>query len=150
MTDYYTTQLEDGFVYQDFISEQLGINCFRSRWYQDKRGENALGIEIKLDKKFRQTGNLYIETEEKTNANNQNWVVSGIMRNDGSVLFLIGDYECAYLIPKRTLLTLRKQCREVETETSKGFLLPVSECEKWCLKQFKFDNWRRPSIGNTP
>jgi hypothetical protein len=66
---YYREQLLEGIEFQDFIAEQLHLQGvvlqnFSSKKYQLRR-ENLLGLEIKFDKKYEKTGNLYIETAEK-------------------------------------------------------------------------------------
>lgn len=44
------------------------------------RGESAMGLEVKLDKRSARTGNLYIETEEKSNPGNHEFVDSGLKK----------------------------------------------------------------------
>lgn len=66
---YYVKKLEEGLEFQDVATTALYqrgivVVAYSSRRWQDKLGENMLGAEIKRDGKFRQTGNLYIETAE--------------------------------------------------------------------------------------
>lgn len=155
MTEYYKNKLQEGLEYQDFISDELrreGINIgvYASRKYQIERGESAAGIEIKLDKNFRKTGNLYIEVAEKSNANIKDYTASGIMRCDNSWGYLIGDYCEAFLLSVNQIRAIccwpaEKQSgysiRQVEIPTSKGLLIPVVfiVARNFCIKHFIFN-----------
>lgn len=141
MTPYYKQMLEKGQHYQDFVVEQLykiglPIISYSSKEFQSLIGENKAGIEIKLDQNFRKTNNFYIEYEEKSNENNLNFIKSGILRNDNTWLYLIGDYETIYIFSKKQLILLLNSdtLKKVETKTSKGILLPISLSEKYCIK----------------
>ena len=76
MNDRYTTDLQRGLEYQDFVFDQLRmidgmpifLGAYSSVKYQCGKGESPSGLEIKYDAKFRQTGNLFIETAEKSYA----------------------------------------------------------------------------------
>jgi len=139
---YYNEKLEQALIFQDFVMEKLheqGITImnYGSKKYQHEKGENLAGIEIKNDTKFTETGNLYIETEEKANPLNKNYIKSGIYRNDNTWLYIIGDFDLFFIFGKNILILLHKsdKYRPVTTPTSKGFLLPICESEKYCLKK---------------
>lgn len=134
MTPYYREKLKQGLHYQDFVVEELykiglPIISYSSKEYQNMIGENKAGIEIKNDMNFRKTGNFYIEIAEKSNAENRNFVDSGIYRKDNTWLYLIGDEIEIFIFGKNQLEYLHKKgkYREVQISTSKGFLLPVIE-----------------------
>jgi len=95
--------------------------------YQYTKGESKSGVEIKLDRRFKDTGNLYIEYGEKR-PEAINFMPSGIERNDNSWLYCIGNYEILYILSKKWLKELREdtesELRHITTATSKGFLLP--------------------------
>lgn len=154
MTDLYAENMKKGLEYQDFIvhrlmREGLFIGIYTSRKYQFEYGESASGIEIKFDGKLQETGNLYFETAEKANASNLEYVSSGIMRQDNTWAYLIGDYHEAFLFSKKqlcNLLTISKEkqkslcMRFREIATSRGFTLPKEKAMEWlCLKHFIFD-----------
>ena len=137
MTAEYKEKLEQGTRYQDWVVEQLYNNglpiiSYSSKHYQYTVGENKAGLEIKLDTNWQKTKNLYIETAEKSNKENKNFIDSGIYRCDNTWLYLIGDYTKIFILAKNQLRHLHKQkrYREVQTETSRGFLLPVAEAER--------------------
>lgn len=144
----YASQLEAGQQYQDFIAEKLyheGIPLinFQSRSAQ-LRGENLLGLEIKFDNQFARTGNLYIETAEKSRAENREYVPSGIYRDDNSWLYGIGNYREFFLFSKRTLrelYELQKQNTEAckTIATSRGFVL--SRREAAAIAERLFGPW---------
>lgn len=98
MTELYKEMLEKGLEYQDFITDMLlseigiSLSTYSSKKYQYSVGENKQGIEIKFDDRYKETGNLYIEIKEKSNAINANYVDSGIYRSDNTWLYVIGDY----------------------------------------------------------
>lgn len=162
MTDYYKAQLEDAAQYQDFIADQLRksdpciiIQAYSSRRYQYDNGESACGIEIKHDKKYAETKRLYIETAEKSNGDIAEFTPSGIFRRDNTWLYLIGDYEVAFLFSKHQLQKIYaskeswKQRGIFETQakdpngkvTSKGFCYPAQKAIEngTVLRQFRFE-----------
>ncbi len=134
LDEYYTNKLEQGLTYQDFVADQLynvGIVVvpYMSTKYQKHKGESRNGIEIKFDDGMK-SGNVYIETQEKSNPSNRNFIPSGIYRDDNSWLYVIGNYELILIFGKRNLQILfeggRYQEIEIKRATSKGFLLPIS------------------------
>lgn len=63
-------ELEDTLIFQDFVTDKLyqigwSINAYSSKKYNIEKGESIAGIEIKHDKKMKETGNLYIEMYER-------------------------------------------------------------------------------------
>jgi len=146
MTGYYEKKLKEGLYYQDVVVEKLyemGIPLisYSSKEFQHMIGENKAGIEIKNDQKFRNTGNFYIEIAEKSNPNNEYFVKSGIYRDDNTWLYIIGDMEGIYIFSKKQLKLLyqSKKFKEVETDTSKGFLLPLKDSDSYILKQIAIE-----------
>lgn len=144
----YQSQLEDGQAYQDFVAERLyheGIVLvnLQSRSSQLKIGENLLGLEIKLDKQFEMTGNLYIEVAEKSHPNRVDYVQSGIYRADNTWLYAVGNYRELFLFSKRTLKNEYEFnrrgtnfCRQ--TQTSRGFLLSRRDSAELAERCFVF------------
>jgi len=138
--DIYAQRLENGNDYQDFICTKLCqygiiIQNYCSQKYQTM-GENRQGLEIKLDRKFRNTGNLYIEIAEKSDPENEYYAESGIYRDDNSRWYGIGDYQTFYWFFKKQLRQLweKRASFLVEfapTPTSQGFGFPVKETEFW-------------------
>ena len=145
--EYYKIQLKEGNEYQDYILHELINNgiCFvnySTKKYQKIFGENSAGIELKYDKKFRKTGNLYIEVAEKANPENINYIKSGIYRDDNSWLFLIGDYETYWLFSKKLLVQLIEagKYEYKKTPTSQGYLIPTVGADKYCAKKYNTFN----------
>lgn len=137
---YYHDKLQQGLEFQDVATAALyqrGIVVvgYASRRFQNERGENMLGAEIKRDGKFRQTGNLYIETAEKAHPDNPHYVPAGIRREDNSWLYVIGDEQTLFIFSTKYLRLLAGRYRSVETATSIGFLLPVADADKYCLRR---------------
>ena len=133
------TEIEETLQFQDFVTKALfyklgwSINVLASYKSNIEIGESLAGIEIKNDKKMAETGNLYIELEEK--AKNGKFVPSGINRNDNSMIWCIGDYNKLYIIVKKVLKFLcekyeRFNFKKVEKETSIGILIPVKFLEQ--------------------
>lgn len=150
--EYYKEKLEQGLEYQDFITELLmkelglSISTYSSKIYQYKKGENRQGVEIKHDDRYRQTGNLYIETHEKAHPDNPGYVISGILRDDNTWLYVIGDYSNVFIFAKKYLVKLFNDNRtdvfrivENNTKTSKGFLLSRKMAERYCIKYILID-----------
>jgi hypothetical protein len=139
--DYYKAQLEDAKVYQDFVVDAawsmlgLAIVQYGSKLYQTTIGESRSGVEIKHDKKYCRTGNLWIECAEKATQREGAYVTSGIYRNDNTWIYAIGDYDTIFFFQKTILRALHesKKFRQLEnnTRTSDGFLLPNKDAELW-------------------
>jgi len=137
---YYAEQLEEGEKFQDFLTNKLPrygikISNYSSREYQYEHGENKEGIEIKLDKKYKETGNLYIEVAEKSHPNNPVYVKSGIYKKNAQY-FITGDYHKIYMFSIKALRHINKSNKHktVKTDTSKGFLLPKEKAEYWAIR----------------
>lgn len=152
MTEAYKESLYKGKEYEDFVCDQLRrkhgiiIQIYSSKRYQAERGESAGGYEIKFDNMVSKTGNLYFEVAEKSDPNLSSYSPSGIMRQDNTWLYMIGNYECLWVFSKRQLKMLYKNrekwnahgIEEKQTPTSIGFIYPVKYAEKcMCLMRFK-------------
>ncbi|NLN33176.1 MAG: hypothetical protein GX159_06235 [Flavobacteriaceae bacterium] len=142
---YFKRQLQEAFLFENFIAEKikteygLDIEPFFSSQGQYELGENALGIEIKNDKLIKETGNIYIEFQEKSGEHLSNYTNSGILKQDNTRYFLMGDYSEFFILRKSDLLEVYREelnliakgiasVRGVEFKqisTSKGFILPV-------------------------
>lgn len=148
MNDYYKEKLKQGLYYQDFVIEELykvglPIISYSSKQYQHLVGENKAGLEIKNDSNYKTTGNIYIEVAEKPDASKKEYWASGIYRSDNTWLYLIGDTDRIFIFSKKQLVLIheRKKYREVSIPTSKGFLLPVADAEKfYALKIIECNN----------
>lgn len=141
---YYAKKLAQGLEFQDSVvdwlwNEGLVIASYSSKAYQHHKGENRLGCEIKRDGKFRETGNLYIETEEKSHPDRPYYVPSGIHRDDNSWLFAIGDERTLWIFSHTMLRGLAGRFRQVTKPTSKGYLLPISVADKYCDRKLERD-----------
>ena len=151
MTEYYKTQLAKGLEYQDFVMINLHkhgivLQNIQSRKYQLKT-ENLLGMEIKFDDKMKETGNLYFETYEKSDPDNEKYVESGILREDECWLFAIGNYEEIFIFSKNRLKKIWRifesgknilKARRVQISTSIGMIIPVDEALCVCEKRITF------------
>lgn len=129
-------ELEDILKYQDFVEGilydiGLPIGLYRSKKWNIEKGESRAGVEIKNDKRFAETGNLYFETYERRDKNGF-WVESGLNRDDNTIMIFIGDYDRGWLFSKNILKAIcQKDCfKRVETDTSKGVLIPIEYFEK--------------------
>lgn len=131
-------ELEETLIYQDFITMQLfqklgwSINQLASKKYNIEYGESLARIEIKNDKRMKETGNIYVELYESHYEGK--FVPSGINRDDNTLIWCIGDFDVAYLIVKKQLKFLcdhfqRFGFKKVQTETSIGVLIPTKFLE---------------------
>ena len=143
---YYNEKLKEGIEYQDFLTKvllKLGIvlNGYSSKKYQYSEGENLLGAEIKYQGKYKEYRSLVIETEEKAHPDNYKYVESGIKRFDNSWLFITGDYQTIYIFSIKQLRELSKlnKYKTYEKPTSKGFLLPIDDAEKYCIRKIEME-----------
>lgn len=140
------TVFEEALCFQDFVVDlllkELGlvVSNYTSRYYQFNYGENRQGIEIKLDTRILETGNVSIEVAEKSRADVSAWTDSGIMREDNSWLYVQGNYDIVFIFGKDFLrrLYLAKYKDKVwePKKTIRTFLLPIGIARKYALKVF--------------
>lgn len=141
---YYAKKLEEGLQFQDVVTRALYLRGivvvgYASRKFQNECGENMLGAEIKRDGNFRRTGNLYIETAEKANPDNSQYIPSGILRDDNSWLYVIGDEKTVWVFAATYLQRLLSRYHEVTTPTSIGRLMPLDEADKYAIRKLELD-----------
>ena len=137
----YKDKFQQALEFQDFVACQLMrrglmIVQFGSQAYQERWGESANGVEVKFDRLFRQTGNLYIETAERTSTS-KGFSPSGIYRADNTWLWVIGDYQTLFIFPKNVLQLVEKRFIPKITATSKGYVMPLGEAKKLAAKIIK-------------
>lgn len=145
--NYRKPMIELGLQYQDFIMERMHLigivlQPFCSKAAQ-RKGENLFGLEIKRDGKFRKTENLYIEVAEKARPRAGDYVPSGIFRSDNTWLYGIGDELTFFVFAKSTLRNafaarIKLGYAEKSTPTSKGFVIPVAEANRFLARKITF------------
>lgn len=137
-----TNTFEQGLEFQDFVIDvlcrELGlvVSNYSSRRWQFEAGENKQGIEIKLDNRMLETGNVSIEIGEKSRVSRNYYVPSGIMRDDNSWLYIQGNYELLFIFAKRILVQLYRAKRYpvYELPTIRKFHMPLADAEKYAAK----------------
>lgn len=148
-TQYYKDKLVEGQRYENFVmsrwpevypNRKLTI---RDSKYAQLEGETEEGVEIKYDGRMEDTGRVYIEMQEKTHIDNENYILSGIYRNDNSKLFLIGNMTQWFLFSKEKLVWLDRLdppflYRPKPTGTSIGFCIPIENAKHLCLDHKEF------------
>lgn len=140
------TVFQEALEFQDFVVNLLlqeiglAITNYSSKYYQFKFGENKQGIEIKLDKRILETGNVSIEVAEKSKASNLNFVSSGILREDNTWLYIQGNKDIVFIFGKEHLKRIyeKKYKNKVwqPKETIQTFLLPIETAKLIALKVF--------------
>jgi hypothetical protein len=149
--------LNVGQEFQDFIVEHfakelgISISIFQSKKYQYNVGESLQGVEIKYDARStgdctyyecNATGNVAIEIAEKTKASNKDFCASGIYRRDNTWLYVVGNYDCAWVFAKSTLILLHNSKTKIykinEMKTLRSMLLPIADADKFCAKKLIF------------
>ena len=136
----YQERLPIGQEFQDhcaalFLHElHIPLVNFQSKDWQFKIGENAQGFEIKYDQHFSNTKNFWIEVQQRVTLD-QSYYDAGIYQKDNAWMYCIGDYSVLYLFGKHFLQLLHQSSRfeiiENKLKTSRGFLLPRSEADKY-------------------
>lgn len=124
-------------VYLDALFGRHGVDLglYYGREQQYHMGETALGIEIKYDKRSAETGNYYIEYQERMRSSGS-WVNSGILKADNTRFYLLGTidkfviFERSWLLEYYTRLVQNHErlpdarlVQERTHHTSKGFIL---------------------------
>ena len=122
---------------QEFVNYWLGIiqrrMCLKLTPVDSENLQKAVlcdtqeGFEFKYDRKFKETGNFWIEIEEKRDPSQEKYVLSGILREDNAWMYCIGNYDELFFLPKRTLISLynsgKVKTMDNNEKTSRGFLI---------------------------
>lgn len=133
LTEDYKEKLAVGEAYERYIvgrlralAPSLVIVRIEGRRAQYRYGDTSIGLEIKLDRKFAETCNLYFETAEKTDPANREFVRSGVLRRDATTLYGIGNYREFFVFKKTvaSLYALDMSNRGKAIATSYGVLMP--------------------------
>ena len=140
--------LEKGLAFQDFVcivlaQRHIVLQNIGSKKFQIEVGENLQGFEIKLDRRCGDTGRLSIEVAEKSSRDVLWWTPSGIMREDNSILYIQGNYDCFWVFGKNWLRRwLEEKSPQVEdfNGTIRRFFLDnevadVGSVWKWCKEE---------------
>ena len=150
--EYRADKSQKGKEYEDFVCEYLAkqiglvITVFSSKKYQYNKGETLQGVEIKYDMRYGETGNLYIEVGEKAKPRNGCYFPSGILREDNTWLYIIGNYKEIFVFGKKHLKAVyesKRYYRLIEnngTETSTGFLLTKEQANRYCMAKYNIEN----------
>lgn len=127
-----------GEEFQDLVMMELRqkgifIQTFTSRKYQFGMGENPQGVEIKLDARCLETGQLSIEIAEKSGPALLQYTASGIYRSDNTWLYVQGNDQTFFAFQRNILCLLHKtkKYREHELSTIRKFYLPLSDAHKY-------------------
>jgi hypothetical protein len=145
---YREAKLKSGASYQDFIMVRLHLLGWVLQPYCSRegqlKGENLFGLEIKNDDRMSETGNVCIEVAEKARPRVGDYVPSGIFRKDNTWMYGIGNRLLFLVFAKSTLKTayarrVALRFKNYETQTSRGFLIPLSDAEKMCAQKILFD-----------
>ena len=131
MNDYYVLQRVRGEQYEAYVVEQLraeGVTIARhvGREAQLLLGDTTARMEIKFDRLFSATGNLFIEVAEKRRATDLIWIPSGINACASFVWYGIGDYQDFFVFSRGALEQEERVADRVLTiarGTSRGYLL---------------------------
>lgn len=134
--------------FQDFWMDQLAqqgifLGNFQSKQFNMRR-ENLLGMELKQDKNFAQTGNLAFETGAVCQGK---MLDSGVMKEDLNWLYAVGDYRELFVFGKNYLRRLYGHylthgakspfiSREVNNGDTHFFLIPGAKARMIAEKIF--------------
>lgn len=150
MTPQYKANFEKGGEYVQFVIgmwpqvyPERKLTLMEGKANQLK-GETKERIEIKFDDIMARTKRVYIETDEKSNELNSQYVRSGIYRSDNTTMYLVGDYERWFLFSKQKLQWLDKLnppflYRPEPTPTSIGFCIPIKNAVLLALDSQEFE-----------
>jgi hypothetical protein len=145
---------EIGNEFQDFVCIELAkegiiLQNINSKKFQYEKGENLQGFEIKYDSRSTgcntdkpPTNRISIEIAEKTDANNESFVDSGIYRGDNSWLYIIGNYMNFWIFGIEHLRAMHRtgKYQEREMPTIRSFYIPLEDADKYCIKKYVFEH----------
>ena len=128
-----------GLEFQDYVLETLAkelgfvIQVFSSAEKQ-LTGESIQAFEFKYDERCTDTKRISLECYEKSNANNKQWVPSGILREDNTIFYVQGNKHRFYLFFKqhlRSYLNRYKPRLDEKYGTIKTFYMPFQVADFW-------------------
>lgn len=137
---YYIDQLTESHrfeIYVDCMFKNHGFDiCIYYGKEEQYSGESKAGIEIKNDKESLRTGNIYIEYKERLYDGGL-WVDSGILKNDNTTYWAIGNYQYIFFIKKCVLVDIldgrypKINVRHVSAKrgTSKGYIISIRDAQ---------------------
>lgn len=142
--DKYVANLEEAKEFELFASDAMSHGLYilpvvyRSRHFQTTYGETLTGIEFKHDKRFRETGNLFVETAESWHQDVLK-KPAGIYHESSPWLFVIGDYSTFWVFATRCLQRQHElgSYPPKTTPTSDGFLLPVRVADEIAARKWE-------------
>ena len=129
----------DGLEFQDFTIESIARACgfiiqqYASKYYQIKRGESIQRCEIKLDNLCTRTKRLSIEISEKTNADQRDFLPSGIFSPTRPLFYIQGNRERFYLFATKDLVAYSQNAEQHQERTITAFYLPFSDADNLCI-----------------
>jgi len=137
-----TSSFQDGMEFQDFVCTELAkqniiLQNLSSKKWQYNVGENLQGFEIKFDSVCTKSERLSIEIFEKSKAENQTWIKSGILREDNSWIYIQGNYDILFVFAKNFLIRffeLKKPEVQEKFGTIKTFYLPFNFAKLYAAK----------------
>ncbi len=142
--DFQTVRLPLGTSFEPHVVEVLkreldwDIGLYTTAHDQHTKGESRGRVEIKFDRRLRDTGNLMIETRERRNSSGSSeWRDSGPYDAADPWFIAQGDEYTIWLFASSLLRLLHKQPRYqiVKTTTAEGFLLPLADADKYAIRR---------------
>lgn len=139
-----------GKEFEDMVGDviyQCGLvaRSYSSRKYQLTYGENAQGIEIKLDRGCTKYGRLSIEIAERLKASHSRWIPSGIYRADKAWAYIQGNESRLWVFPRNILRLLYESGRYEVHEahgTVRKFYLPIDQADQYAMLKFQNNNYQ--------
>jgi len=143
---------EIGNEFQDFVCIEMAkdgiiLQNINSKKFQYSTGENLQGFEIKYDARCTgdrgtvPTNRISIEIAEKTNAENKEYIPSGIYRGDNAWIYIQGNYMMFWVfsIKHLRLMFETSKYNAEELPTIKKFYISLEIADKYCLKKYIFN-----------
>jgi hypothetical protein len=131
--DYYAQQRARGEAFEGYIAGRLVaeghvVTRHAGRLAQIGRGDlcvDGVDLEVKLDERLAETGNLYIETAEKRARDHARWIPSGVRSVSSARWYGIGNYRDWFVFERVDLFleASRHAGLTITRGTSQGFLL---------------------------
>ena len=137
---YYIDKLTESHRFEIYVDYMFKQNNFDIGIYYQKEdqyiGESNAGIEIKYDNESLKTHNLYIEYKERLHSEGS-WIDSGILKQDNTIYWAIGNYKEIFFIKKSVLIDIMNRkypgikVKDVcaKRKTSKGYIISISDAK---------------------
>ena len=153
---------EASWEFMRFVQKVTKVAGFNVEFYESAedqltKGEGPSGLEVKFDRKSRETHRYYIEFAQCSRSLGWRWVPSGLFKEEPTWLWAVGTQELFYVIHRATLSELYfegvydiRKCEKDNDTHTRGYCLPMRDMDRkagWRFVNGKCEYTRRQTAA---